>query len=279
MIDQSYFVPVEPSERFAGLSGRRAGNPGDGRPLVFLHGLTFDHRLWNPVLDRLPSDQVAIAFDLPGHGASPAIRRHQLDDVVDAVHLAVLAAGLDAPVMVGHSLGAMVATRYASLHRAAAVVNVDMPLQSPEPMVRTLHAMAPQLRADFVTTWLAFQNSMHVELLPEPHQALVLGCQQPSQKLVTGYWQELIEADVEQVIGWMDEMLDRVRRRGLPYIALYGRPVSPEVRAWVRERLPDAQVLAWPAGHHFPHLSDPGRFAALVTGLVAGVRPARVAAA
>jgi pimeloyl-ACP methyl ester carboxylesterase len=272
MIDQSLYVPDEPTERWAGLSGRRVGDPRKGRPLVFLHGLTFDHRLWRPVLDRLPPGQGAISLDLPGHGLSPALARHHLDDVVDAVHLAVLAAGLDAPVVVGHSLGAMVATRYASLHRAAAVVNVDMPLQSPEPVVRTLHGVAPQLRDDFVSTWLAFQNSMHVELLPEPDQALVLGCQRPSPGLVTSYWQELIESEIEQVVEWMDEVLCRVRRRGLPYVALYGRPVTAEVRAWVSERLPEAQILAWPAGHHFPHLSDPTRFAALVTGLVAGVR-------
>lgn len=272
MIDEPLAFLDDDVGRWAGLSGRAVGDLRGGRPLVFLHGLTFDRRLWDPVIDRLPAGQGAIAFDLPGHGGSPALHRHHMDDVVDAVHLAVLAAGLEAPVVIGHSIGGLLATRYASLHRTAAVINVDMPLQSPEPVVRMMHGIAPQLRADFVSTWLAFQNSMHVELLPEHDQALVLGCQRPSQSLVTSYWQELIDADVAEVVDGMDEMLLSVRRRGLPYVALYGRAVAADVRAWVRERLPDAQVVAWPAGHHFPHLSDPARFVALVTGLVVGVR-------
>src|SRR5437016_4952924 len=44
---------------------------GDGVPVVFLHGLTFDRRTWRPIIARLGAGVRSIAIDLPGHGASP----------------------------------------------------------------------------------------------------------------------------------------------------------------------------------------------------------------
>jgi hypothetical protein len=31
------------------------------------------------------------------------------------------------------------------------------------------------------------------------------------------------------------------------------------------QRLPQAETVVWPVGHHFPHLAYPDRFAALLT--------------
>ena len=41
---------------------------GDGTPVVFLHGLTFDRATWRPIIERLGEGVCSIAFDLPGHG-------------------------------------------------------------------------------------------------------------------------------------------------------------------------------------------------------------------
>src|SRR5689334_5552448 len=81
--------------RWAGLAGRQHGDEAaSGRPLVLLHGLTFDRRMWDPLLELLPEQQRAIAFDLPGHGGSPPLSEPGLASVVEAIHEAVLEAGL-----------------------------------------------------------------------------------------------------------------------------------------------------------------------------------------
>jgi hypothetical protein len=49
---------------------------------------------------------------------------------------------------------------------------------------------------------------------------------------------------------------------------MYGEPIAPEVRAWVGERLPAAEIVVWPVGHHFPH---PERFAGLLRSVAASV--------
>ena len=91
---------------YAGLAAtERPGTDPEAPAFVFLHGLTFDLRMWEPVLAELAAAHRAIAVDLPGHGGSPPFARRGLAAVVDAVHAAVEAAAIDTPIVVGHSIG------------------------------------------------------------------------------------------------------------------------------------------------------------------------------
>ena len=110
-------------QRFGGLAADVDGDDNSRPPLVFLHGLTFDRTTWRPALDALaliePRRRV-VAFDLPGHGASPDQDSYDVDRVISTVHRAVEEASLDAPVMVGHSIGGVLATVYAARYPTAA---------------------------------------------------------------------------------------------------------------------------------------------------------------
>jgi pimeloyl-ACP methyl ester carboxylesterase len=46
---------------------------GAGPPLVLLHPLGADRRVWDPVIDRLAREREVIALDLPGFGESPSL--------------------------------------------------------------------------------------------------------------------------------------------------------------------------------------------------------------
>jgi pimeloyl-ACP methyl ester carboxylesterase len=261
--------------RWASLAGRAHGDKrASGAPLVFLHGLTFDHRMWGPVLDALPSSHRAIAFDLPGHGGSAALRRHSLAVVVEAIHEAVLDAGLDAPIVVGHSIGGPLATTYAARHPAAAVVSVSAPVRL-EPSAQLLRSLRRQLAGDgFGQAWAIYQDSWHMELLADADRALLRSGDRRGddalRQLVLGYQSDLLERTLDEVVRERDEALSRLRAAGAPYLTLHPGPVDRSDRAWLHERLPQAEILVWPVGHHFPHLAHPVRFAALLTGLAAG---------
>ena len=131
--------------QWAGLNGRaRGAGRAPVTPFVFLHGLTFDRRMWGPVLDALLAGHRAIAFDLTGHGDSEVLPQNGLAAVAEAVHAAVLDAGLDAPVVVGHSIAGRLATIYTAAHPAAAVVSVDAPVRL-EAFAQVLRSLRPQL--------------------------------------------------------------------------------------------------------------------------------------
>ena len=73
---------------------------GDGVPIVFLHGLTFDRTTWRLIIERLGEDVCSIAFDLPGHGetgGAPCTLR----ETAARVNAALDSMGIDQPVIVG----------------------------------------------------------------------------------------------------------------------------------------------------------------------------------
>src|SRR5438067_13733662 len=81
----------------AGMAAELHGFADERPPLVLLPGLTFDRRIWQPVLDHLsridPGRQV-LALDLPGHGESPDQLPHSMQHIVDPVPAAAQGAGV-----------------------------------------------------------------------------------------------------------------------------------------------------------------------------------------
>ena len=101
-------------------------------PVILLHGLSQQHRFWDPVIARLRAPMVA-ALDQRGHGASRldveadyGIERCAADvlEFMDTV-------GWDQAVIVGHSWGASVALSAATTRRAAGVGLIDGGLWGP----------------------------------------------------------------------------------------------------------------------------------------------------
>ncbi len=257
--------------RFGPLAGRmREGGDARERPLLFLHGLTFDRRMWDPVLDALPASRTALALDLPGHGGSPRLAERGLQAVVRAVQEAVRDAGLEEPVVVGHSIGGPLATLYAAEHPAAGVVSVEAPIRL-EPFAALLRSLAPQLAGDgFERAWSAFREGFMTERVPARWRPLLRAGDRASQEVVLGYQADLLERPLEEVVRWRDAGLERLRDLGTPYLVLHANAQEDGELAWLAERLPQARSLVWPVGHHFPHLDDPAAFAALVEGFAAG---------
>src|SRR5438128_1640155 len=83
---------------------------------------------WRPVADalgRIDPGRRVLALDLPGHGDSPGWPAYDVERLTQGVHRAVEAAALPPPVVVGHSMSAVVATVYAARYTSRGVVNVD----------------------------------------------------------------------------------------------------------------------------------------------------------
>ena len=85
-----------------------------GGPLLFLHGTGCDASNWMPVIERLPSEQRCIAPDFRGHGQSPVpTQPFTLTDLANDVLYLADYLGIQELVIVGHSLGGMVAMEVA----------------------------------------------------------------------------------------------------------------------------------------------------------------------
>ena len=89
----------------------------EGPLLVLLHGLGATRQVWSPLIPRVERDWGGrwVAFDLPGHGASPGSWSYRLGAAAARVAEAVAEERPEGRVvLLGHSLGASVALTLAS---------------------------------------------------------------------------------------------------------------------------------------------------------------------
>lgn len=105
---------------------------GAGTPVVLLHGFATSHKYWNRVSQRLPIQSVQIvAPDILGFGLShkPKDGLYDVDHHADSIVRNVLLDIGRPVILVGHSMGAMIATRIAKKHPelVARLVLVNMP--------------------------------------------------------------------------------------------------------------------------------------------------------
>ncbi len=121
-------------------SGLTAEERGDGRPILFVHGLTFDHRLLCETTESVFATRRArrLYVDLPGHGLTPAAPRYaSAEGIVEALASFVDHACAAPPVVVGHSYGGYLALGLASVRKLAGLVLVT-PVVEPDPARRTV---------------------------------------------------------------------------------------------------------------------------------------------
>lgn len=97
---------TRPRSRIGSLAAIAAGQ---GPLIVMLHGVGLRAEAWGAQLDVLCRDARVIAFDLPGHGHSDG-----LCDTIAGAAARVIDAVPDRAVVVGHSMGAMIAVEMAA---------------------------------------------------------------------------------------------------------------------------------------------------------------------
>ncbi len=89
---------------------------GEGRPVIFLHGLASNARIWEKVAPTLAkSNFILYAPDARGHGLTDKPDGNYDFDTLRGDLLAFIeACNLERPILVGHSWGAILALDYAS---------------------------------------------------------------------------------------------------------------------------------------------------------------------
>ncbi|MGI6174318.1 MAG: alpha/beta fold hydrolase [Christensenellales bacterium] len=84
--------------------------------LVFLPGLTVDHRLFDKQIEYFEGEYPILVWDAPGHAASYPFRlRFSLEDKARWIDAIRKREGFDAPVLIGQSMGGYVGQMYSQL--------------------------------------------------------------------------------------------------------------------------------------------------------------------
>jgi pimeloyl-ACP methyl ester carboxylesterase len=232
--------------------------PLDGPSIVLVHGITESRHTWRSVIDALQVDHRVLAVDLRGHGQSADGDTYDpISYATDVVETAS-ANGLHDPLVVGHSLGGVVAAAYGSVGSCCGIIDVDQPLRLSgfkadlaqlEPMLKGTHNEFLAARA------LMF--SMMDGPLPAAERDRFEAFGRPDQQVVLGTWAAVFDSTVAK----LDEVVEALTAGiTVPFLSLHGIDPGGEYAIWLTGLVPTATVEVWDAHGHYPHLVDTPRF-------------------
>lgn len=99
----------------SGSDGLHLTRCGSGEPVLFIHGMPTNNRLWSGIVERLRDRYTCFAIDLPGLGKTPAMRYgpDYLCRLAEQIEVVRIKNNIDKWHVVGHDAGSAVAVHYA----------------------------------------------------------------------------------------------------------------------------------------------------------------------
>ncbi len=241
----------------------------DGPAILFLHGWSQNHLCWARQYEGALAEEFRlVACDLRGHGMSeaPLEREHYSDAALwaDDVAAIVEQLGLDRPVLVGWSYGALVICDYLRVHgqdRVAAVNFVEGAVKLGEKAFGTLIGPGfldnfADATADDLPTNIRAMRSFVRACLVKPLPADVVE--------TAVCWNVLVPAAIRANLAFREIDCDDVLRSlRVPLLVTHGREdsvVLPAMAEHVLATCPTAEASWYDDVGHAPHLEEPERF-------------------
>jgi pimeloyl-ACP methyl ester carboxylesterase len=245
---------------------------GTGTPVVLLHGYGESLLAWQMVFDPLARQADVIAVDLPGFGLSAKPASGYTADSMATVVCALLdQMGLKRVVLVGHSLGGVVATAIAvrDPSRVLALALIDPALVTPWALAETSDtsrtgASVRRVIAEYEQIRGRFSGVHDGNWMEEDSAATAY--QPPGDP---AYASALTAVLREFDFAFLTE--DRARRLTMPVRLIWGAldPVIPvETGRVLAGKLPNATLVVLPRTWHRPQTERPSEVARILAAFL-----------
>jgi pimeloyl-ACP methyl ester carboxylesterase len=236
---------------------------GEGPPVLFLHGLTNRRQGWGPVTDLLVGDFTCLRIDLRGHGDSSPASDYGIGALVGDVRAVADEFGVEAPAIVGHSLGATVAVVCAALNPVRAVVCVDQTLRFGD-FASFLQSHERAVRANTAESLIEIEHQLGLGPY-EDVAALESRVRGFPSEVVLGIWERALTTPPDQLTALSEGLLAQIKA---PLLSLHGSRPPEDYEPWLKGLVPTAEIEVWDGMGHLLHLVDAPQFAARVTEFV-----------
>jgi non-heme chloroperoxidase len=228
--------------------------------VLLLHGVTDSRWSFSTVLPHLPAELHAFAIDQRGHGDSDRPDLYAMADFANDAAAFLDAVGIERATVVGHSMGGLVALRFALDHpgRLARLVLAWTSPAAGNPGVRALNPVPDE-----------FIRAFQLSTLSRPLEpAFLERVVAESRKLPARVWQGaftgILAADVAR---------DLHRLPRVPTLIVWGDrddifPLAEQER--LRDGIAGAKLVVYEGGGHAFHWEEPERFARDLTAFIRG---------
>jgi len=232
-----------------------------GTPIVFLHGVSDSWRSFEEVLANLPENVPAYALSLRGHGnSSRPATGYLYRDMANDVRAFLQALEIPNALLVGHSMGAMVAldfaARYPSL-TAGLVVIAGWPTIKGNAAMRefvqtSILGLTDPVDAAFIREFQL--STLAREVAPDLIETAI----EESSKLPAHAWKEAFQ-------GFLTTDPCDIRRIAAPTLIVWGDrdayTTLADQEALLRA-IPASDLIVYKNTGHAVHWEDPARFTA-----------------
>lgn len=231
---------------------------GHGRPVVFLHGWLGSWRYWFPTMERVAEHFRTYSFDFWGFGESRRKSTYEsIQNYSDQVIRFLDELGIDRCLLVGHSMGGMVALKTAINHpkRISRVAAVGAPIVgdslswllklTDRPLFADAFGRVPWFRRFMFRWFLGEADDQHV------HEILDDSVKSSSTTL-------------RNAVGsmWRTDLRPELQRLSVPTLIVHGGRdviVRPN-QADLFDNVSPAEVVLMPESRHFPFLDEADLF-------------------
>ena len=217
LFDKIWHQKLRRPYKLASIIDEGEGNP----PVVLLHGIGRTASIWENVVTLLKDKHRVVALDLLGFGASPKPdwKDYNTDDHVESVVATIKKMKLDKPViLVGHSMGCLVAVRLALLYpdMVKRMVLYEMPLYEGLPN-KPIYRLRTDLYLRFFQKVTSYQPKFDSEKarLVEKLATKVIGLQVDETT-----WQPFIRSLENTIVK--QTTTEDIKQIGIPMDVIYG---------------------------------------------------------
>ncbi|MCX4240730.1 alpha/beta fold hydrolase [Paraliomyxa miuraensis] len=277
---------VTPALRLAA----RAWGPADGIPTLALHGWLDNAASFDGLAPRLPGLRL-VCLDLPGHGLSehlPAGGSYAFIDMVGHVHGALTALGWERFCLLGHSLGAAIASVLAGampgrVQRMALIEGLgplsEEPKHAAERLTKALRDEARK-RGRMTTIHRTREDAvqrLRAAMTRIDHESARTLVSRGLREVEGGFtWRSDPRLRLPSRVRLTeDQVLVLLRAIECPTLLVRcgdGYPFAPTAASARVAALRDATMVEVPGGHHV-HLDDPEPVAAAVAAHLGALEP------
>ena len=234
----------------------------EGIPVILLHGLSDSWRSFELILPKLPESLHALVLTQRGHGDSSRPESgYWFKDYSDDVAAFLNMQKIDKAVVVGHSLGASNALKFAIDHadRLSGLVLISafasLPeSEAPHALWEAVSDMSDPVDPGFIRD---FQESTLGRPISEAFFQTILS---ESKKLPARVWRAAVKCNLED-----EDLLQEAHKVQAPNLLVRGRKdelVSQKDAEALKGKILNARLLVHEDVGHGVHWEDPSRLAA-----------------
>ncbi len=249
---------------------------GTGKiPIVFIHGNYASSRWWLPQFERIPPNVRAFAPELRGcgssHGRTQLLQKKNgqlsIEDLSTDLAEFISALNLENPILVGHSLGGVVATEYALRFTDSVRGLLLEDTGPPNGILSGPLAQSLLLPLEFGSRTL-MRNALRMAGIPRKGdlaRALVQDAVAATPGQYLAFTSAVSRWNVESDLPALD----------LPVGLVWGakdRIMPPRIGNQYLNTLPRAEMFLIPDAGHSPHLEQPNIFARVLEQFIASLR-------